>query len=121
MAKIYYCKHCNKLIDREGFDFEVITNVTKTCPLCSNECDRYEAKHSKTYYVLLSIVIIFSIILFFYVVIFSYFSGYRSMDLLMTILVMLGGCLGIILGFGLIFSMFDINNIGQKLYDDINK
>jgi hypothetical protein len=121
MPRIYYCPNCKKLIDREGFDFEVISNITKTCPICLKDCDSYEAKHSKTYYILLSIIILFSLILFFYVVIYSYNDGYRSMDLLMVILIMIGGCLGIILGFGLIFSMFDIDNIGLKLYNDMNK
>ena len=121
MAKIYYCKNCNKLIDREGFLFEVFTEVTKTCPECNKKCKVCDVNHSKIFYILLLIVILFSLIFFFYVVIYSYNSGYRGGSLLMVILIMLAGCTTIVLGFGLIFSMFDINNIGDKLYNNINK
>jgi uncharacterized protein (DUF983 family) len=121
MAKIYYCTNCKKLIDREGFLFEVFTDVTNTCPECNKKCKAYDVNHSKLFFILLLIVILFSLIFFFLVVIYSYNNGYREEKLLMVILLMLAGCTTIVLGFGLTFSMFDINNIGNKLYNDISK
>ena len=47
MPEIYYCEHCHKFEDREGFRFEVIrTKPSGYCSKCKNKLRLFEVDHT---------------------------------------------------------------------------
>ena len=116
MPKIYYCEHCHKFEDREGFLFEVIrTKPSIYCPECKNKCKIFEVDYTNWVKIGTPVGIIFGIIFFIWSTLKLYNSNMSTIETIILIIVMLLISIIVIIGIAGSLSIFDPEAAAQKI------